>query len=257
MRRLLQCEYQKSRGRWIFLTALALTVMAAVFAIYGVYDGENRQFILENGYLMLLYQLPMVNTIFFPVLGMVVASRLCDLEHKGDTLKLLCTLTEKGRLFDAKLLYGLGITLFCVCLYWAACLMAGVLLGFAGPVPWKPELLYLLFTLAPTAVIYVFQHSLSLLVKNQAVALCAGALGEFAGLFSMFLPQLPWLRRSLLWGYYGELQFVGLFDWDKDTRWTKAHFEMMGFDWRSFILLCLMGLGLYLLGRRSFIRKEM
>ena len=256
MKRLLQCEYQKSRGRWIFLTALALTVTAAVSALYGVCKGENRQFILENGYLMLLYQLPMVNTIFFPVLGMVVASRLCDLEHKGDTLKLLCTLTEKGRLFDAKLLYGLGITLFCVCLYWAACLMAGVLLGFAGPVPWKPELLYLLFTLAPTAVIYVFQHSLSLLVKNQAVALCAGALGEFAGLFSMFLPQLPWLRRSLLWGYYGELQFVGLFDWDKDTRWTKAHFEMMGFDWRSFILLCLMGLGLYLLGRQGVIKKE-
>lgn len=78
----------------------------------GDYNGENRQFILENGYLMLLYQLPMVNTIFFPVLGMVVASRLCDLEHKGDNLKLLCTLEEKGRLFDAKLLYGLGITLF-------------------------------------------------------------------------------------------------------------------------------------------------
>ena len=75
MRRLLQCEYQKSRGRWIFLTALALTAMAAVFAIYGVYDGEDRQFILENGYLMFLYQLPMVNTIFFPLLGMVVASR--------------------------------------------------------------------------------------------------------------------------------------------------------------------------------------
>ena len=256
MRRLLQCEYQKSRGRWIFCTALALTALAAAVALRGDYNGENRQFILENGYLMLLYQLPMVNTIFFPVLGMVVASRLCDLEHKGDNLKLLCTLTEEGRLFDAKLLYGLGITLFCVCLYWAACLISGVLLGFAGPVPWRLELLYLLFTLVPTAVIYVFQHSLSLLVKNQAVALCAGALGEFAGLFSLFLPQLPWLRCSLIWGYYGALQFVGLFDWDKEKRWAKAHFEVMGFDWLAFILLCTAGLGLYLLGRRLFIRKE-
>ena len=114
MRRLLRCEYQKSRGRWIFLTALALTVMAAVFALRGDYEGENHLFFMENGYLMYLYQLPMVNAIFFPLLGMVVASRLCDLEHKGDNLKLLCTLAEKGRIFDAKLLYGLSITLFCV-----------------------------------------------------------------------------------------------------------------------------------------------
>lgn len=257
MRRLLRCEYQKSRGRWIFLTALALTVMAAVFALRGDYEGENHLFFMENGYLMYLYQLPMVNAIFFPLLGMVVASRLCDLEHKGDNLKLLCTLAEKGRIFDVKLLYGLGITLFCVCLYWAACLITGALLGFIGPVPWKLELMYLLFTLTPTAVIYVFQHSLSLLVKNQAVALCAGALGEFAGLFLMFLPQLQWLRRCLIWGAYGALQFVGLFGWDKDTRWANAGFELLGYDWLAFALLCLMGLGLYLLGRNLFIRKEL
>lgn len=257
MMRLLRCEYQKSRGRWIFLTALALTVLAAVFGLRGDYSGENHQFLMDNGYRMYLYQLPMVNTIFFPLLGMVVASRLCDLEHRGDNLKLLCTMTEKGRLFDAKLLYGLSISLLCVCLYWAACLITGVLLGFAGPVPWKLELMYLLFTLSPTAVIYVFQHSLSLLVKNQVVALCAGALGEFAGLFLMFLPQLQWLRRCLIWGSYGALQFVGLFGWDKDTRWANASFELLGYDWLAFALLCLMGLGLYLLGRNLFIRKEM
>ena len=64
MRQLLRCEYQKSRGRWILCTALALTALAAAVALRGDYNGENRQFILENGYLMLLYQLPMVNTIF-------------------------------------------------------------------------------------------------------------------------------------------------------------------------------------------------
>lgn len=256
MMRLLRCEYKKARGRYIFATALILTAMAAVFALRGNYTGENSLFIMENGYMMFLYQLPMVNTIFFPLLAMVVASRLCDLEHKGDNLKMLCTLTDKGRLFDAKLGYGLGMVLFCVLLYWAVCLLTGMLLGFTGPVPIRLYLIYLLFTLMPTAAIYIFQHSLSLLVKNQAVALCIGAFGEFAGLFSMFLPQLPWLRSSLLWGYYGALQFVGLFGWDKDTRYANAYFEFMGFDWVSFAILCAAALAMYLLGRGLFMRKE-
>lgn len=256
MIRLLRCEYKKSRGRYIFVTALLLTAMAAVIALRGKYTGENSLFILENGYMMFLYQLPLINAIFFPLLAMVVASRLCDLEHKGDNLKMLCTLTEKGKLFDAKLIYGLGIVFFCVLLYWGACLLAGMYLGFTGPVPMKLYLIYLLFTLAPTAAIYLFQHSLSLLVRNQAAALCAGAFGEFAGMFSMFLPQLPWLRSSLLWGYYGALQFVGLFGWDKDTRYANAYFEFLGFDWLAFIILCAATTALYLLGRKLFIRKE-
>jgi len=256
MMRLLRCEYKKTRGRYIFVTAFILTAMAAVVALRGDYTGENSLFIMENGYMMFLYQLPMVNAIFFPILAMVIASRLCDLEHKGNNLKMLCTMTDKGRLFDAKLGYGLGIVLFCVLLYWAVCLLTAKLLGFAGAVPWKLELMYLLFTLVPTAAIYLFQHVLSLLMKNQAVALCVGAFGEFAGLFSMFLPQLPWLRCSLLWGYYGALQFVGLFGWEKETRYANAYFEFMGYDWLAFAILCAATAAVYLLGKQLFVRKE-
>lgn len=257
MTRFLKCEYMKSRRRLVFVTALALTAMALAVALYGDYEGESGSFILENGYMMFLYQLPLINTIFFPLLCMVTASRLADLEHRGENLKMLCTLMDKGRLFDAKLLYGLSMVMCCLCLYWGLCLLAGSLLGFGGPVPVKLHLVYLLFTIIPTAAVYVFQHSLSMLFKNQALPLCIGSFGVFAGLFSMFLPQLPWLRRSLLWGYYGALQFVGLYGWDKDTRYRNAWFELMGYDWLSFAIICLLGLAIYAAGRTLFCRKEM
>ena len=59
-----------------------------------------------EGYFNLLFQLPLLNTIFLPLILAVMASRICDAENKGNTYKLLCTMQEKKKIFDAKLLLG-------------------------------------------------------------------------------------------------------------------------------------------------------
>ena len=234
MRRLLQCEFYKTRRRYLFVTALAITAIGLAWATYGNYDGPSGAFMLENGWMAFLYQLPMLNAIFFPLLSIVIASRLADVEHKGGALKQLCAIAEKGRLYDAKLLYGLGIVLLAVLLHWLGLIVFGIVRGFGGTLPLRLYLLFLLFTILPTMAIYIIQHTLSLLYQNQAVSFFVGIIGTFAGLFSLFLPQVPLLRRFLPWGYYGTLQFVGMYGWTKETRYADAYFALMDIDWLFF-----------------------
>lgn len=258
MMKLLKCEFRKTKHRYIFPTALAVTAVACAWAFYGDYspDKDSGAFALANGWVMYLYQLPLINSIFFPFLSTIIAARLCDLEHKGNNFKLLCTLTHKGRLYDAKLLYGLAVTLGSVTASWIATLAAGMIIGFAGMPPMRLYLLYLLFTLLPTAEIYCFQHALSMCFSNQAVPFFVGILGQFVGLFSMFLPQIPLLRKCLIWGHYGALQFMGLFGYSKETRYARAYFEHMGHDWIALGIALVFLIGIYWIGRKIFCERE-
>ncbi len=252
MIRLLKCEIMKTKHQWVFVTALLLTAATVMAGLHGSYGHDQ----LRLGWRMLLYQLPLINGIFLPLIASVTASRICGSEHNGGMLRRLCTVTERGRLYDAKLDFGLGIMLLCVLIMWGATVAFGVYKGFEGECPVKLYLLYLLFTLTPTAAIYIFQHSLSMAVKNQAVPFFVGVLGEFAGVFSMFLPALSWLRRSLLWGYYGALQFVGLYGWTKEDRYKYAHFDVLPVDWASFAVLIGAMVIMYFFGRYLFSKKE-
>lgn len=252
MIKLLQCEFQKTRGRYIFITALVITAAQICWMFYGNYN----EFIIKNGWMMFLYQFPLINAIFMPVLSIIVSSRLCDIEHKGAMLKTLAAIMEKGGIYDAKFIYGLLIVLFCNILSWSAAVIFGYIKGFGGDMPIRLYLLYLLFTVVPTIAVYIFQHTLSMLFKNQAVTFFAGIIGTFGGVFSMFLPQLPWMRKSLIWGYYGVLQFVGLFGWEKETRYANAYFEVINIDWLFFGILITACIVMYIIGRMLFCGKE-
>lgn len=240
----------------MLLTALFITAFALVFSLYGDYSGENSSFLLENGWMMFLYQLPLSNAIFFPMLSIVTASRLADIEHKGLMLKQLSAIENKGKIFDAKLIYGLGIISLCVFINWAAVIIFGKLIGFGGELPLELYLRFLLFTIVPTAIIYIIQHTLSMVFKNQAAAFFSGLIGTFIGLFSMFLPQLPWLRRIIPWGYYGALQFVGLYGWTSETRYQNAYFEIMEIDTIFIIIVIAVLPVVYFAGRKLFRKRE-
>lgn len=253
MIKLLKCEYMKTRRRYVFVTALVITAVMLVW----IYPRHHSADLLRLGWMANLYELPLINSIFMPLLSIIVSSRLCDIEHKGVMLKQLAATTERGKIYDTKLIYGLAIMLFCAVISWAATIAFGCYKGFSGDVPIKLYLLYMLFTIVPTVAVYLFQHTLSLCFKNQAVTFFAGVIGTFFGVFSMFLPQFPWLRKSLIWGYYGALQFVGLFDWTKEDRYKLAHFDVMGIDWTSLAIIAAACVIMYIIGRMWFKRKEL
>ncbi|MBR5319911.1 MAG: ABC transporter permease [Peptococcaceae bacterium] len=249
---LLRCEFRKTRRRYLIAAALIMTVLQLCWCLYG----ECTEEIVTHGWMLFLYQFPLVNAIFLPLLSMMIASGLCDIEHKGTMLKQLFTCTERNRLFDAKLLYGLLLITACVLLSWMVIVLYGFLHRFEGPFPLKLYLLYFLFTLCPTIMIYLIQHTLSILFQNQTIPCFTGIIGTFCGVFSMFLQNIPWLRKLLPWGHYGALQFVGMFGWTKETRYEYVYFETMHTDWLFFLALILSACLLYLIGRNLFSRKE-
>lgn len=252
MRSLLQCEYRKTRRRYLLLTMLGITIVELVWALYGDYTPFN----IKNGWLMFLYQFPLYNAIFLPILSIVISSRLCDIEHKGLMLNQLGAMIEKEKLYDAKLLYGLGIVISSVLFSWLLLILFGMYMGFAGKIPWKLYLLYLLFTVVPTVIVYTLQHTLSLLFKNQAVTFFTGIIGEFCGVFALFLPYYPLLRKLFPWGYYGALQFVGMFGWSRETKMKNVYFAVMDIDWNFFWIQLVIGVLLYLIGRKLFCERE-
>ena len=253
MIKLLRCELLKMRHKYIFLTLLAITAAGLVFSLYGDCSGE---FIQKNGWCMMLYQLPLANGIFFPIACLVISSRLADTEHKASSYKQLFTLEKRGRIYDAKLMTGLSMTLLSVLIYWSVLLVFGKIIRFYGEPPMELYLRYLACTAAATAVLYILQHGISMLFKNQAVSFFTGAIGTFIGVFSMFLPQLPLLRQLIPWGFYGALQFMGLYGWTSEERYANAYLKIMSVDPAVYVIIAVYIILFYALGKYLFCRKE-
>lgn len=228
----------------------AMILVQILWSVWGV--GRMDAHKLSQGWMYFLYQYPLLNSIMMPVIAAVVASRLSDIEHKGQMLKLLDTVMPAGRLFAAKFLCGALYMFAAVLLQVIVMVAVGHAVGFAGNPPLDKLLYYLLFTTAVNLTILLLQQILSLLFVNQMVSLTVGLIGGFAGLFIMFFPQN--LERLLLWGYYGVLMFVGM-NWDRATRISDFYYAPI--DWGGFITLAVMFCAIYTIGHTLFVRKEM
>ncbi len=250
MGRLLIAEYRKTRRRYILLVMLGMTAVELFWTLHG----DLSEDAILKGWMMLLYELPLINALFMPILAVVISSQLGDLEHKGGMLKELCCITERGKLYDAKLLYGSALIFSSIVLQFAVILWFGHRKHFGGKLPVKEYLLLFLFTVTVTGFLYLLQHGLAMCCKKTAVPYLVGVIGEFVGVFSMFLPQFPALRRCVPWGYYGVMMFVGS-EYDRATRISTYY--MLDIDWGGFCLMILWSLLLYLAGKRVFCKMDL
>src|SRR5699024_7306431 len=106
--------------------------------------------------------LPTMNVILLPLMISVIASRICDMEVKGDTMKMLFTLQKRSGFFDCK---------YVTCMKYLLVLVAGpvIMLPVLGNVYHFGGLklslvfLHMLVTLAVSAVILCIQQFLSLI----------------------------------------------------------------------------------------------
>ena len=87
-----KAEYRKTRGRYLFLFVLAMSAVGLMWAL----SGKLSEDAIAKGWYMLLYQMPLINVLILPMMAMLIASRLGDLEHKNGMLKHLCTVAERG-----------------------------------------------------------------------------------------------------------------------------------------------------------------
>ncbi|NPV40850.1 MAG: ABC transporter permease subunit [Anaerolineae bacterium] len=242
-------EFKKARGRKIWMIVAAMTLVEIIWTLWGTSRMDEHD--LAQGWESVLLQYPVINSIIMPVMAAVVASRVCDVEHKGQTLKLLETLMPAGRIFDAKFLFSNLYMITAVMIQIISMVVVGCLKGFAGNPPMDKLACYLLFTGTVNMTLLLLQQILSLQFANQMVSLSVGLLGGLMSIFLFYLPKV--FSNFFLWGYYAVLTFVEM-DWNPATRIVNYYY--ISENWSSFILLLGAFTMLYLIGRRLFIRKE-
>lgn len=242
-------EILKTKGRKIWLVVMVMMAVQLLWAGWAISNKDADD--LVQGWMFFLYQFPMLNCIIMPVIAAVVASRLSEVEHRGQTFKLLETMMPVRRLYAAKFIWGSIYMLGAALGQLAIIIGMGLVLQFGGSVPWGALAGYLFFTVVVSLTIYAFQQGVSLLVANQMVPMTLGLVGGFIGLFSMFFPQ--GFQKLVLWSYYGVLMQVGM-NWDQATRATD--FYWMPIDWIGFILILVYFGLIYGIGQMLFVRRE-
>lgn len=246
---LLKLEFFKCRRRKITLVCAA--ILAVELLWMGVFFARQDAEDLLQGWMLLLYNLATVDAIILPLSVATLASRNCELEHKGNTWKLLETMASPGRLYAAKLGWGALVLAFLLVIRSGLFLAVGLALNFSGPIPWGRFALFTLISWAVSMMVYALQQGLSLWFANQAAALVCGISGSFLGILSMLFP--PALIRFVPWGYYGLMALVNM-DWNETTRVTR-------FFWYwplpTDVALLLVWTAVFLVvGRTLFVKKE-
>ncbi len=247
--KLLGLEFFKCRRRKVVL--VCATVLGTELAWFGAYLTRQDASDLVQGWMLLFYNLAMIDAIILPISVATLASRNCELEHKGATLKLLETMAPPGRLYLAKLSWGALVLAVLLTVRSVLFLAMGVAAEFDGAVPLGRSVMSTLLSWAVSMMIYALQQGLSLRFANQAAALVCGIFGSFIGIMSMLFP--PALVRCVPWGYYG-LMALARMEWDPDTRFTQ-------FFWQwpqplDLVLLALWAALFFIVGRTLFVRKE-
>lgn len=245
----LKAEAMKQKGKKNFLVPLAFFFLMLFWSLFILKDIKPEE--LPFGYYSLLYQYPVMNAILIPLMVSVVASRICDMEVKGDTMKILFTLEKRGHFFDCKFLTGLKYILPFFIGQTLLLPVLGKIFGFTQGLPWKQLLLFFISSLLVSTVLLLIQEILSLFSSNQILPLIVGLAGSFLGLFSMFFPEN--IIRLVLWGYFAVFSTVGM-DWDKASR-VSTYYEVP-FPVGTFFLFLIFCAAAYALCRALTQKKE-
>lgn len=242
-------EFYKIRHRKVGLTVLVVIIVQLMYALWQMKYKSSHQ--LSQGWMDCIYSFATINCIIMPMLVAVIGSRLSDIEHKGNTFKLLKAIMPSRQLFAAKFLCGSFYLLIAVLLQVGIMIFIGKQRGITQEFPSGYFCYYGLFTFLVSLTLLLLQLILSLQFLNQMIGFCIAIGGTFLGLYSLFFENAA---KYVLWGYYMLLSPVKM-DWDKST-------QIVNFYWSGvplcefFVLLISLAL-LYIIGKKLFIRKEL
>ncbi len=247
--RALKMEFFKTKHKKIPLVCLAFILVQLIwFSVDLPHLSESD---LSQGWQFLLYNIILIDAIMLPMAAGVIASRSCEIEHKGNTLKLLETLQTPRSIYHAKLIWGTLYLLITLLLRAAVFTVFGFTVGFSDPFPLGEMLLTTALSFLVSVTIYLLEQNLALLFSNQAIALVVGIFGSFAGFLSLLFP--PWVQKLLIWGYYGVISPIGM-NWDPNTRISDFFWRQP--DWSGVILTLFWFIALFFVGRRLFQKKS-
>lgn len=148
-----------------------------------------------------------MNGLFLPLMSAIVVSRICDMEHKGNTWKLLIATNMKpSHIYLAKYACANTMLLYYMVLQTGVLAVFGRWYGLTDPIPFALLGLHIGGSILATMAIVAVQQWVSMSVKNQAFALGLGMIGGFIGMTADLFPAA--VRRLFIWSYYSGLSPV-------------------------------------------------
>lgn len=243
-------ELYKWRHKRLFLMVLLflLAEIGWAFAVTRISITRNPD---QAGWEPLVATISAMNGFFLPILTAICVSRICDMEHKGNTWKLLYTLSVKrstlymAKSVSASIVMGVALSLQAL-----AIVAFGIVHHFA-PVPIWLLTRFILGTAVTTLVLIALQQWVSMAIKNQTFALTLGMVGSFVGLVADLLPS--GVSKFFVWSYYTALSPITSVYADE-----KLHFVIRDSSllWPQMAALLAVGMALYGVGSVHVARRE-
>ncbi|MFS0859353.1 ABC transporter permease [Paenibacillus taichungensis] len=202
----LSLEYFKIRRKkiWVMLTLFLAAEM--IWASMSMSISISRS-AANASWEALIFSIASMNGLFLPIISAIVVSRICDMEHKGNTWKMLMTTnTGRNHVYTAKYICANSLILYGIIAQAVFIVGFGLSKNISGPLPLSLLVQFAAGTLLTTLAITALQQWLSLTVRNQAFALCLGMLGGFIGTTSGLFPAS--IRHLFIWSYYMDLNPV-------------------------------------------------
>ncbi|MDQ0723061.1 ABC transporter permease [Paenibacillus xylanexedens] len=202
----LSLEYYKIRRKRIWVMLSLFLAAEMIWASMSMSISISRS-AANASWEALIFSIASMNGLFLPIISAIVVSRICDMEHKGNTWKMLMT-TNIGRnhVYTAKYICANSLILYGILAQAVFIVGFGLSKNISGPLPFSLLMQFVIGTLLTTLAITALQQWLSLTVRNQAFALCLGMLGGFIGTTSGLFPA--GVRHLFIWSYYMDLNPV-------------------------------------------------
>ena len=204
-------ELYKLKHRKVFLTFFLILGVELLF-VFSNY-GNNKNFLsmvpdpAAPAWEDLIIGPTAINGLFFPILAAVIASRICDMEHKGNTWKLLeCNNQNRKSVWFCKFTIVSMLMMLAIFIQTFTIIVYGNSVGIVQPLPVRTLLGFVFGTAMITFVVVTIQVFFSLVCANQLVPMSIGMVGALIGFISTLLP--PGIRNILIWGNYAELMVL-------------------------------------------------
>ncbi len=244
-------ELYKLRRKHLFLMITLFLLVEMTWAFMATSTSIYRN--PENArWEPLIAMVSSMNSLFLPILSAICVSRICDMEHKGNTWKLLQSLSVKrSKIYKAKFICGFFVMVWACIIQVFAMDVFGVIKGFEEPVPFFLLARFFIGSILTNAIIIALQQWASIAVKNQAFPLFLGMIGGFIGMAGDFFP--PKVRRLFLWSYYTGLSPI-------TQNYTNERIHFIVRDISSLlpvqVMLLVIGIVIYLVGSIHVSKQE-
>ncbi len=246
----LQLEFYKIKRRNVWLSMFAMLGIQLSWGLWAMRDPKDWE--LASGWMSLLYSLSVLDGMMMPTIMSLLASRLADIEHKGNTYKQLKTLRPSASLYHAKALCGTIILIVLLAAQAAVFILYGYFLGYEGNPDPKYYLLSYGLKFASCLSLFLLQLLLSMLFANQMIPLVIGLGGSMIALLVMFVSHYSFLP----WGGILTSTLVGM-DWDQKTRIiTYFYRDYSPTETVAVICIFVWVVVFYAAGRLLFTRRE-